>query len=144
MSQYVIGSPHETLETVKESIAYAKKIKCDYTNFYAVLPYKGTAQWEYVGQHGQFYTEHIHDFHSMEPRIVFDTPEFPYEDRLEAIRLVKKEGFYSNQDKKNWMFDFAKESSRKLRNMLPRSIGDRVYMALKSIYRLKVVKKNNQ
>lgn len=144
MSQYVIGSPHETLETVKESIAYAKKIKCDYTNFYSVLPYKGTAQWEYVGQHGRFYTEHIHDFHSVEPRIVFDTPEFPYEDRLEAIRLVKKEGFYSNQDKKNWMFDFAKESSRKLRNMLPQSIGDRVYMALKSVYRLKIVKKNNQ
>jgi len=144
MSQYVIGSPHETLETVKESIAYAKHINCDYTNFYSVLPYKGTVQWDYVKKHGRLFTEHIHDFHSLEPRIVFDTPEFPYEDRLEAIRLVKKEGFYSNQDKKNWMFDVAKESSRKLRNILPQSIGDRVYMTLKSIYRIKIVKKNNQ
>ena len=144
MSQYVIGSPGETLDTVKESIAFAKQSGCDYTNFYMVLPYKGTAQWDYVKEHGNFYTEHIHDFHSINPRIVFETPEFQYEDRLEAIRLVKKEGFYSNQDKKNWMFDLAKDTSRKIRYILPESIGDKVYMVLKSIYKLKIVKKNNQ
>ena len=43
MSQYVIGSPDETLDTVKESIAYAKQSGCDYTNFYMVLPYKRNA-----------------------------------------------------------------------------------------------------
>jgi radical SAM superfamily enzyme YgiQ (UPF0313 family) len=143
MSQYVIGSPHETLETVKESIAFAKESGCDYTNFYAILPFKGTRQWDYIQEHGTLLYENIHDFHSVEPRIVFETPEFPYKDRQEAIRLVKKEGFYSNQDKKNWMFDVAKESSRKIQELLPQSVGDRLYMTLKSIYRLKLVKKNN-
>lgn len=143
MSQYVIGSPHETLETVKESIAYAKASGCDYTNFYAVLPYKGTPQWDYIVDHGTFYTKDIHDFHSIKPRIVFDTPEFSYEDRLEAIRLVKKEGFYSNKDKKNWWFDVAKETSRKIQDMLPPGAGEKVYMFLKSVYKLKLVKKNN-
>ena len=143
MSQFVIGSPHETLETVKQSIEYAKSSGCDYTNFYAVLPYKGTPQWDYVLEHGTLYTTEIHDFHSMNPRIVFETPEFPYNDRLEAIRLVKKNGFYSNKDKKSWWFDTAKETSRKIQKMLPESTGERLYMILKSIYRLRVVKKNN-
>ncbi len=100
LSQYVIGSPHDTLATVKESIEFAKNSGSDYSNFYTVLPFKGTAQWDYVEKNGKFLAEHIHDFHSMKPKIVFETPEFPYKDRLEAIKLAKKEGFYSNKDKK--------------------------------------------
>lgn len=144
LSQFVIGNPNETLETVKESIEYAKNSDCDYTNFYTVLPYKGTSQWEYVQQHGTFLAKEIHDFHAMTPKIVFETPEFPYEDRLEAIRLVKKEGFYSNKDTKSWWFDCAKETSRKIQNFLPEAVGARIYMLLKSVYQLKVVKKNNR
>jgi anaerobic magnesium-protoporphyrin IX monomethyl ester cyclase len=143
LSQFVIGSPYETLETVKQSVEYAKHSGCDFTNFYTVLPFKGTRQWEYVLEHGTFYTKEIHDFHTIKPRIVFETPEFPYKDRLEAIRLVKKNGFYSNKDKKSWWFDTAKETSRKIQKMLPESVGEKVYMLLKSIYRLRVVKKNN-
>lgn len=143
LSQFVIGSPYETLETVKESIEYAKHSECDYTNFYTVLPFKGTPQWDYVLKHGTFFAREIHDFHSMKPKIVFETPEFPYKDRLTAIKLVKKEGFYSNKDKKSWWFDFAKETSRKIQRMLPESLGERAYMLLKSVYRIKIVKKYN-
>jgi len=143
MSQYVIGSPGETLDTIRESIAFAKQSGCDYTNFYSVLPFKGTTQWDYVKTHGTFLTEKIHKFHSINPRVVFETPEFSFEDRLEAIRLVRKEGFYSNKDKKNWWFDFAKDVGRKIQLMLPKETGERVYLLLKSIYRLKVVKKHN-
>ncbi len=143
MAQYVIGSPGETLETIKESIEYAKNSEADYTNFYTVLPFKGTPQWEYVSNHGTFYTREIHDYHSIKPRIVFETPEFPYKDRLAAIKLVKKEGFYSNQDKKSWLFDTGKEISKKIQRILPESTGEKLYMILKSIYKLKLVKKNN-
>lgn len=143
LSQFVIGSPHDTLETVMESIEFAKNSGCDYSNFYTVLPFRGTAQWEYVEKYGTFLARNIHDFHSMVPKIVFETPEFPYKDRLEAIRLAKKEGFYSNKDKKSWLFDVAKETARKIQQMLPASAGERIYMALKSVYQLKLVKKNN-
>lgn len=143
MSQYVIGSPGETLETVKESIEFAKHSGCDYTNFYMVLPFKGTKQWDYVTEHGTFYTDKIHEFHSINPRIVFETPAFPYEDRLEAIRLARKEGFYSNKDKKNWWFDFAKSAGEKIQRMLPKKAGEKVYLMLKSIYRIRTVKKHN-
>jgi anaerobic magnesium-protoporphyrin IX monomethyl ester cyclase len=143
LSQYVIGSPYETLQTVKESVEFAKKSECDYSNFYTVLPFKGTPQWDYIVKNGTFLTKEIHDFHSVDPRIVFETPEFPYRDRLEAIRLVKKEGFYSNKDKKSIWFDYAKGTSRKIQELLPGSIGEKVYSALKSIYRIRVVKKYN-
>ena len=143
LSQFVIGSPYETLETVKESIEYAKHSACDYTNFYTVLPFKGTTQWDYVVNHGTFLAAEIHDFHSMNPKIVFETPGFPYKDRLTAIKLVKKEGFYSNKDKKSWWFDFAKDTSRNIQRLLPESLGEKVYMLLKSIYRIKIIKKNN-
>jgi anaerobic magnesium-protoporphyrin IX monomethyl ester cyclase len=143
LSQFVIGSPFETLKTVEESVEYAKHSECDYTNFYTVLPFKGTPQWDYVLQHGTFFTKEIHDFHTMNPRIVFETPEFSYRDRLEAIRLVKNAGFYSNKDKKSWLFDYAKEASRKIQKILPEAAGERLYMILKSIYRIKIIKKNN-
>ena len=143
LGQFVIGSPHDTLETVKESLDYAKNSECDFINFYSVLPFKGTPQWDYVLENGEFVTKKIHDFHSINPRIVFETPEFSYDDRLKAINIAKKEGFYSNQDKKNWWFDVAKETSRKMQNLLPESIGKRLYMVLKSIYRIKIVKKHN-
>jgi anaerobic magnesium-protoporphyrin IX monomethyl ester cyclase len=143
MSQYVIGNPYESLETVKESIEYARQSDCDYTNFYTVLPFKGTPQWNYILQHGTLFSKDIHDYHTIKPRIVFETPEFTYKDRLLAIKLVKKEGFYSNQDKKNWWFDFAKETSRKIQSLLPETMGERLYLMLKSIYRLKIVKKYN-
>ena len=143
LAQYVIGSPYETLQTVKESVEFAKKSECDYSNFYTVLPFKGTPQWDYIVKNGTFLTKEIHDFHSVSPRIVFETPEFTYKERLEAIRLVKKEGFYSNKDKKSLWFDYAKETSRKIQELLPGSIGEKVYYALKSIYRIRVVKKYN-
>ena len=143
MSQYVIGSPGETLETVRESIEYARNSECDYKNFYTVLPFRGTPQWEYVKEHGTLVTRDIHDFHRINPRIVFETPEFPYRDRLEAIRLARKNGFYSNKDKKSWFFDLAKDASERIQKMLPESTGEKIYMALKSIYRLRIVKKHN-
>ncbi len=143
MSQFVIGNPYDSLETVKESIEYARHSDCDYTNFYTVLPFKGTPQWNYILQHGTLFCKEIHDYHTIKPRIVFETPEFTYKDRFLAIKLVKKEGFYSNQDKKNWWFDFAKETSRKTQSLLPKTVGERLYLILKSIYRLKIVKKYN-
>ncbi|HBX52782.1 MAG: hypothetical protein A2275_08840 [Bacteroidetes bacterium RIFOXYA12_FULL_35_11] len=143
MAQYVIGSPYDTLDTIKESISFAKKSGCDYTNFYTVLPFKNTPQWDYVLNHGKMYFNFTHECHTVTPRIVFETPEFNYNDRLEAIRLVTKEGFYSNKDTKNILFDFAKETSRKIQSILPPGIGEKVYKVLKAIYKIKVIKKNN-
>jgi anaerobic magnesium-protoporphyrin IX monomethyl ester cyclase len=143
LGQFVIGSPGDTLATIMESVEYAKNSALDYINFYTVLPFKGTPQWEYVTREGRLYSNEIHSYHTIKPRIVFDTPEFPYEDRLKAIKLVKKAGFYSNKDKKNRLFDLAKEITRRTQLILPESVNARFFMFLKRIYRLNFVKKNN-
>jgi radical SAM superfamily enzyme YgiQ (UPF0313 family) len=143
LGQFVIGSPGETLEDVHKSVSFAKTSGLDYVNFYTVLPFKGTPQWEYVKEHGTLFSEKIHDYPSEKPRIVFDTPEFPYHDRLKAIRMAKKAGYYSNKDKKNWMFDLAKHLSQKSQEILPESLYVRIYMLLKGIYKLNFVRKNN-
>ena len=140
MSQYVIGSPYDTFETVKDTIEYAKSSGADYTNFYTVLPYKGTPQWKYVENHGRFFNRNIHEFHSIEPRIVFDTPEFTYDERKEIISIVKKEGFFSNKDKKSLMFDLTKDLSEKIQKLLPEKYARKIYIILKSIYKMKIVK----
>ncbi len=143
LSQFVIGSPHDTLATIKESISFAKQSGCDYSNFYTVLPFKGTYQWEYVEMHGTFLAQKTHNFHTVKPRIVFETPEFSYAERLKAIKLVKKEGFYSNKDKKSWLFDVAKDTARLLQETLKGPAGEKVYLILKAVYKMKLVKKNN-
>ena len=131
----------ETLETVKESIEFARKSPSDFTNFYAVLPYRGTPQWEYINRCGTLYSREIHTYHTTRPRIVFETPEFSYQERLEAIRLVKKYGFYSNRDTKSVWFDFAKVVSLRLQKVLPERWGTWLYLLLKLIYR--GIKKHN-
>ncbi len=143
MSQYVIGSPGDTIDTICESIEFAKKSGADYSNFYTVLPYRKTPQWDYIAENGNLVTTDIHHFHSINPRIVFDTKDFSYADRLKAIGMAKKNGFYSNQDKKSILFDFAKDTGRKIQRWLPKQSGDRMYLFLKSVYRLNFIKKNN-
>ena len=77
--------------------------------FYSILPFKGTEQWDYAINHGDFPMRKIHDFHTIKPRIVFETPEFNYNERLEAINLAKKEGYYSDSNDRAFYFDLGKK-----------------------------------
>lgn len=140
LGQFVIGSPGDTYETVKESIEFAKNSELDFVMFYSILPFKGTAQWDYVLKHGTLYNEKIHEYHSIKPRIVFETPEFPYADRLKAINLAKKEGYYSDSNDRNLFFDIGKDLATKIQQILPHSIAEKLYIAMKNIYRRRLRK----
>jgi radical SAM superfamily enzyme YgiQ (UPF0313 family) len=133
LGQFVIGSPGDTLETVKESIEFAKNSELDFVMFYAILPFRTTEQWSYVTEHGKFFSKKIHDFHNMKPRIVFETPEFSYEERLIAINLAKKEGFYSESNDKSLFFDLGKDFASRIQQIFPDFISKKLYMFLKSL-----------
>lgn len=135
LGQFVIGSPGDTIETVKESIDFAKKSELDFVMFYSILPFKSTEQWNYVLNYGRLYNNKIHEFHSAKPRIVFDTPEFPYVDRLKAIALARKEGFYSDTNNRNLLFDLGKDLSAKIQQLLPFALSVSLYLFMKNIYR---------
>ena len=138
LGQFVIGSPGDTLETVKESIEFAKKSELDFVMFYSILPFKTTAQWDYVLNNGKLYNMKIHEFHTIKPRIVFETPDFSYSDRLKAIDLAKKEGFYSDSNDRNFFFDLGKDIASKIQQFLPDKISRKIYIAMKNVYRKRI------
>lgn len=93
LGEFMIGNPGETLETAKESIAYVKNSNLSEAVFGSAVPFPGTALWDYVNEHGTFLVEpDCTKFEEVYPRVIFETPEFNREDRLQAIRLTKAAG----------------------------------------------------
>lgn len=135
LGQFVIGSPDDNLDSVKESLLYAKKSHLDFVMFYSILPYKGTPQWDYVKNNGTFYTETIHNFHSIKPRIVFETSEFTYTQRLDAIKLATEAGYYCDSNDRDDFYDFGRSLIKYIQMYLPVEISNRLYLLGKHIYR---------
>lgn len=133
--QFVIGSPGDTLDTISESIEFAKQTQLDFVMFYSILPFKGTEQWEYVQKEGVLYDSRIHNFHTIKPRIVFETPEFSYEERLKAINMARSAGFYVENNNKNIIYDFGRYVTTQIQSNLPDNLSDIMYLFFKKIYR---------
>ena len=138
MGQFMIGNPGDTLETIKESIEYAKTSNLNGVEFYTALPYKDTYLWEYATTHGRLLTDKpTWEFHTINPRIVFDTPEFPYEDRLIAVELVTANGFYHalSTDKRNLLLDLGRKVAKTSQRVFRGKLGNSIYLFLRGTYR---------
>ena len=46
LGQFILGVPGETLESIKRTVSYAKKLDPDYVQFYCAIPSPGTALWQ--------------------------------------------------------------------------------------------------
>lgn len=110
LGQFMIGNPGETLETVKESLMFAKEV-CNYKAvFGTAVPFPKTDLWDYVIKHGRFLIEpDCTRFEEIYPRVIFDTEEFPEEDRIEAIKLAKEAGLLAGGDSGNMFRDRLKK-----------------------------------
>jgi anaerobic magnesium-protoporphyrin IX monomethyl ester cyclase len=112
--QFIIGNPGDTLDTIKESIAFAKNSKLTSTFFYSAVPFPTTKLWDYVLKEGRFLVDqNVSNFDELSPRVIFETDEFPKSDRIEAINLAKKAGFYYDQKDID-----VTQTTKKLRNIL--------------------------
>ncbi|HLG34510.1 MAG TPA: radical SAM protein, partial [Bacteroidia bacterium] len=138
LGQFVIGAIGETTQTFRETLNYAVNSELDFALFYSVLPYKGTSQWQYVENHGKFLHHIIHEFHDIKPRVIFETPEFTYEERVIAIQQAKEAGFYVDDNRLNYVFDFGRTAAKHFQRVLPATIGNKLYLAMKSFYRNKL------
>ncbi len=85
---FMIGNPGDTFETVKESLQYAMSQKLDYVYVYHALPFPHTKLWEYVERNGRFLRTDFRNFDKFLEEPVFETPEFPYADRVKAYKLA--------------------------------------------------------
>ncbi len=89
-AQFMIGNPGDTLETVKESIEFAKKHHFYRAAFYLALPYPKTELWDYIKEKGTFLQEDYTQFHHFSSEPVFETPEFSAKDRIKAYELARR------------------------------------------------------
>ncbi len=137
LGQFMIGNPGDTLETIKESIDFARNSDLTGVEFYTALPYKGSSLWDFVQKHGKMVTKaDAYDYHNVSPRIIFDTPEFPEEEILIAINLAKRSGYFNalTYDKNNSLLNFGRSLAMWFQRRLGTTTGNKLYLFLRKIY----------
>ncbi|MFN8254983.1 MAG: radical SAM protein [Bacteroidales bacterium] len=136
--QFMIGNPGDTLDTIKESVEFAKKSDLSSVEFYTALPYKGSELWEFVKNNGKILTDlPAYYYHKIEPRIIFETPDFSFEDRKQAINLAIDAGFYNalSTDKKSILLDSGKKIAGIFQILFKGKFGNELYLKMRKIYK---------
>ncbi|HAF31089.1 MAG TPA: hypothetical protein DCG75_18790 [Bacteroidales bacterium] len=138
MGQFMIGNPGDTLETIKESIEFAKISNLTGAEFYTALPYKDSLLYDYVQTEGKMLTnQESYHFHNINPRIVFETPDFTYLQRQKAVELAIESGFYNalSKDKKSFILDLGRSTAKLFQKIFKGKLGNFIYLKLRNIYR---------
>lgn len=108
---FIVGLPHSTLASTRRTVQFARGLKLDSSIFNLLIPFPGTAIWEWVSAHGRRLTDWREGFMvSTDPRPVFDTEDFPREERIRAYTEA-------NIALRNY-FAFIHEQEGLLRNVL--------------------------
>jgi anaerobic magnesium-protoporphyrin IX monomethyl ester cyclase len=144
--QFMIGNPGDTLDTVKESIEFAHTAGLSVAEFYTALPYKGSLLFDFVREKGTILTDKPgYEYHTVNPRVIYETPEFSYHERLQAIELARHHGFYHalSTDKRYWLLDLGKSLTKTTQKMLGPSLGNKLYLTARNLYRKLIVKNLN-
>ncbi len=138
MGQFMIGNPGDTLETIKESIEFAKNSNLTTAEFYTALPYQDSPLWDFVRLHGKMLTDRpSYEYHLVNPRIVFETKEFTFQERIEAVELARKNGFYHalSTDKPMPILDLGRRIAKESQRLLGGKAGNKLYLGMRNIYR---------
>ena len=135
LGQFIIGIPGETPQTFEKTLHYAQNSELDFILFYSSLPYKKTSQWDYIENNGKFLHKIMHDYHDIKPRVVFETNEFQYKDRVEAIKKAEQAGFYVDDNRLSHVFDFGRTAAKYFQQYLPAKMGNAIYLKMKKFYR---------
>ena len=138
MGQFMIGNPGDTLETVRQSIAYARGSSLTGIEFYTALPYVDSQLYDFATTEGTMLTtQPSYTYHTLNPRIVFETKEFSYKDRVEAIQLVMDSGYYHalTHDKKNFLLDSGRNLAKFSQKIFGGKVGSKLYLLMRDFYR---------
>lgn len=103
---FIIGHQQETYENALETLKFAKSLKCNYVNFYNLVPYPGTEVYEWAIKHAHFLipkNRYLKEISYRDINPIFETKEFTKKQR---IKIMKK-GF-ALYEKKLYQFRFGK------------------------------------
>lgn len=105
---FIIGLPHDTMDTTMLNFELSKQLGMDFTEWSLLFPYPGTSAYEWMEQNGTIYhtieTAHQAAQDSVsadDVHVACDTPEFPRAERIKAYYAINwKSGnyFFSMQD----------------------------------------------
>ena len=88
---FIVGLPDDSIEAALKSVKFARDTKID-PFFNMLIPYPGTKIYDWVNTHGRILSSIENGFHfNNDPNtlnIVFDTKDFPIEDKKYAWELV--------------------------------------------------------
>ena len=86
--QFIIGNQGDTLATVKKSIEHAKYFT--QPTFGIAYPIPNTFLYDYISENGYFLPEKVPIMHKGKiiDWVLFDTPHFTLQERLEAVQLA--------------------------------------------------------
>lgn len=86
---FIIGHKGETLPKAMESVAFAARLRTDFVTFYNLIPYPGTAIYEWARQHAKNMLP-AHEFLQkqgyMDLDPVFETDDFSRAERIQALK----------------------------------------------------------
>jgi len=86
---FIIGLPGDSLASVEKSIEFAKNIRLDESHWNLLVPYPGTAVWQWVNENATILRDWRSGFHfgpSISP--VFETTDFCKRDRIIAYETA--------------------------------------------------------
>lgn len=86
---FIIGHKDETYETAMETIKFARTLPTNFVNFYNVIPYPGTDLYNWASKNASYMMpldEYLGKVGSRDLIPVFETKEFPREDRIKALK----------------------------------------------------------
>ena len=109
---FIIGLPHSTLDSVRQSVTFAKEKRFNSAIFNLLVPFPGTEIYEWVKKEGKLLMpwQEAYMQGAGRPKIVFETPEFPKEER-------EKVYFEANVALHNY-FSLMDEGDSLLKNIL--------------------------
>ena len=90
---FIVGAPGENLDTVKESIALAKKYPIFDARFYNLIPFPATELYEWAISNKYLIMnseEYLNNSSHWDYKPVLATPEFPAEERAKALVLTRQ------------------------------------------------------
>lgn len=108
---FIIGLPGSHLNSIRESVQFAKKLKLESCIFNLFVPFPGTEVWDWVKNNGHMLMDWKDGFtQGKNPRVVFETDNFTREERLQA--------YYEANIKCNNYFAFMDEHDSVPSNIL--------------------------
>ncbi len=89
---FIVGSPGETMEDIKDSINLAMKYPVFDARFYNLIPFPQSRLYEWVSENNYFLVDsdnYLNNFSQWGDTPVFETPDLNKEEREKALKIVK-------------------------------------------------------